>query len=138
MPRRGIANVTLIGHLGKEPSLRNTPAGTAVATFSVAVNRPARPGAGEPQPEPEWFTATAWGKLAETAAEYLTKGSFVYLDGRLQTRRWEDKAGQTRVSLEVVVRDLIMLGGGRPATAEGEAPPGDPADPPEAADDVPF
>src|SRR5688572_11063146 len=100
MSRWGLANVTLIGHLGKEPALRYTPAGVAVATFSVAVNRPARSTDGEQQDETEWFTATAWGKLAETTAEHLTTGSLVYLDGRLRTRRWEDKSGQTRVTLE--------------------------------------
>jgi single-strand DNA-binding protein len=108
-----------------------------VATFSVAVNRPTRAPDGERREEVEWLTAVAWGKLAETAAEYLTKGSFVYLDGRLQTRRWEDKAGRPHLALEVVVRDLLMLGGGR-RDAQDEPAPEEPAAPPDTDDEVPF
>jgi single-strand DNA-binding protein len=138
MARRTLVTVTLLGHLGKEPALRYTPSGTAVTSFSVAVNRPARSPEGEPREEVEWFSAVVFGKFAETAAEFLTKGSFVYVSGALQTRRWVDKAGAPHLVLEVVVRDLLMLGGGPRPPAEGEPVPTDLAAAGETVDDLPF
>lgn len=138
MARRTLATITILGHLGREPALRYTPSGTAVASFSVAINRPARAPEGEAREEVEWFSAVAFGKLAETATEFLTKGSFVYLSGALQTRRWEDKAGAPHLVLEVVVRDLLMLGGGQRPPAEGEPEATESAAPSQDADDLPF
>lgn len=138
MARRTLATITILGHLGKEPALRYTPSGTAVASFSVAVNRLARSPESEAREEVEWFSAVAFGKLAETATEFLTKGSFVYLSGALQTRRWEDKAGAPHLVLEVVVRDLLMVGGGQRPPADEEPASADVAASGETVDDLPF
>ncbi len=146
MASPGLNKILLIGHLGKDPTLRYTPAGTAVATFTLAVNRPARSATGERQDEVEWFTIVAWGRLAETCTEFLTKGSKVFIDGRLQTRQWEDKDGHRHTAVEVVAGDLLMLGGARAPAAAATDEPRQAADQPAAStasvtddlDEVPF
>ena len=106
---RGLNKVMIIGHLGRDPEMRYTPSGRSVTTFSVAVSRSWKSSNGEHRSETEWFKIVAWGKLAEICKEYLNKGQQVYIEGRLQTRRWEDKEGQQRTSVEVVANEMTML-----------------------------
>jgi len=107
---RGLNKVQIIGHLGKEPEMRYTPSGKPVTTFTVAVSRSWNTGDGERHSETEWFNVVAWGNLAEICNTYLTKGQQVYVEGRLQTRRWEDKEGNKHSSVEVVANEMMMLG----------------------------
>jgi len=107
---RGLNKVMVIGHLGKDPEMRYTPSGRPVTTFSVAVSRTWNTADGERRSETEWFNIVAWGNLAEICKQYLHKGQQVYIEGRLQTRRWEDKEGQKHTSVEVVANEMMMLG----------------------------
>ncbi len=107
---RGLNKVMIIGHLGRDPEMRYTPSGRPVASFSVAVSRNWKSSNGERRSETEWFKIVAWGRLAEICKEYLHKGQQVYIEGRLQTRKWEDKEGQQRTSVEVVANEMTMLG----------------------------
>ena len=107
---RGLNKVMIIGHLGRDPEMRYTPSGRPVASFSVAVSRNWKSSNGERKSETEWFKIVAWGRLAEICKEYLHKGQQVYIEGRLQTRQWEDKEGQQRTSVEVVANEMTMLG----------------------------
>jgi single-strand DNA-binding protein len=107
---RGLNKVQIIGHLGKEPEMRYTPSGKPVTTFSVAVSRSWNSADGERHSETEWFNVVAWGNLAEICKQYLTKGQQVYIEGRLQTRRWDDKEGIKHTSIEVVANEMMMLG----------------------------
>jgi single-strand DNA-binding protein len=115
---RGLNKVMVIGHLGKDPEMRYTPSGRPVTTFSVAVSRSWNTADGERRSETEWFNIVAWGNLAEICKQYLHKGQQVYIEGRLQTRRWEDKEGQKHTSVEVVANEMMMLGDRR----EGKGP----------------
>ena len=90
---RGLNKVMIIGHLGRDPEMRYTPSGRPVTTFTVATSRTWSTGDGERHSETEWFNVVAWGNLAEICKQYLTKGQQVYVEGRLQTRRWEDNEG---------------------------------------------
>ena len=107
---RGLNKVMVIGHLGRDPEMRYTPSGRPVTTFSVAVSRSWNTADGERRTETEWFNIVAWGNLAEICKQYLHKGQQVYIEGRLQTRRWEDNEGQKRTSVEVVANEMMMLG----------------------------
>lgn len=107
---RGLNKVQIIGHLGKEPEMRYTPSGKPVTTFSMAVSRSWNSADGERHSETEWFNIVAWGNLAEICKKYLTKGQQVYVEGRLQTRRWDDKDGVKHTSIEVVANEMMMLG----------------------------
>jgi len=107
---RGLNKVQIIGHLGKEPEMRYTPSGKPVTTFSMAVSRSWNSADGERHSETEWFNVVAWGNLAEICKQYLTKGQQVYIEGRLQTRRWDDKEGVKHTSVEVVANEMMMLG----------------------------
>jgi len=107
---RGLNKVQIIGHLGKEPEMRYTPAGKPVTTFTMAVSRSWNTGDGERHDETEWFNIVAFGKTAEICKQYLTKGQQVYIEGRLQTRRWEDKEGGKHNSVEVIANEMLMLG----------------------------
>jgi len=107
---RGLNKVMVIGHLGKDPEMRYTPSGRPVTTFSVAVSRSWNTADGERRTETEWFNIVAWGNLAEICKQYLHKGQQVYIEGRLQTRRWQDKEGQKHTSVEVVANEMMMLG----------------------------
>ncbi|GAB4430952.1 MAG: single-stranded DNA-binding protein [Chloroflexi bacterium OHK40] len=107
---RDLNKVMLIGRLGTDPEMRYTATGSPVTTFRVAVGRQWRDGNGENREETEWFSVVAWNKLAEICGQYLAKGSRVYLEGRLQTRSWEDQqSGQTRSRTEVIASDMILL-----------------------------
>lgn len=107
---RGLNKVQIIGHLGKDPEMRYTPSGKPVTTFSVAVSRSWNSADGERHNETEWFSVVAWGNLAEICKQYLVKGQQVYIEGRLQTRRWDDKEGQKHTSVEIVANEMMMLG----------------------------
>jgi single-strand DNA-binding protein len=107
---RDLNKVMIIGHLGADPEMRYTPTGSPVTTLRVAASRQWRDANGESREETEWFSVVAWNKLAEICSQYLTKGSRVYLEGRLQTRSWEDQqSGQTRYKTEVITSDMIIL-----------------------------
>ncbi len=125
---RGLNKVMIIGHLGKDPEMRYTPSGRPVTTFTVAVSRSWNSADGERHSETEWFNIVAWGNLAEICKQYLNKGQQVYVEGRLQTRHWDDKEGQKHTSVEIVANEMMMLGERREAnhseeqsiSAEGE------------------
>ena len=108
---RGLNRVQIIGNLGADPEMRYTPSGTAVTNFRVAVNRTRRGPDGNNVDETEWFRVVAWDKLAETCNEFLRKGRPVYVEGRLQSRKYTDKDGIERTSVEVVANEMIMLDG---------------------------
>jgi single-strand DNA-binding protein len=107
---RGLNKVMIIGYLGRDPEMRYTPSGRPVTTFSVAVSRSWNTSDGERHAETEWFNVVAWGNLAEICKQYLAKGQQVYVEGRLQTRRWEDKEGNKHTSIEIVANEMMMLG----------------------------
>jgi single-strand DNA-binding protein len=106
---KDLNKVQLTGHLGADPEMRYTPQGSAVTTFSVASNRTWNDKEGQRHEDTEWFRIVAWDKLAEICNQYLTKGTRVYMEGRLQTRKWTDKDGIDRYSTEVIAQDMIIL-----------------------------
>ena len=112
---RGLNKVLVIGHLGKDPEMRYTPSGRPVTTFTLAVSRSWNSSDGERHAETEWFNIVAWGNLAEICKQYLAKGQQAYVEGRLQTRRWDDKEGQKHTSVEIVANEMMMLGERRDA-----------------------
>lgn len=111
--------VILVGNLGRDPELRYTPQGTPVCSFSMATNERRKDKAGEMQDQTTWFRVTLWGRQAETASQYLTKGRPVYIEGRLRVEEWTDRDGKPRHTLEVHATDMQFIGGGR---GEQEAP----------------
>jgi single-strand DNA-binding protein len=115
----------IIGNLGRDPEMRYTPTGQAVTQFTVAVNRNYRGQDGNWQEETEWFRVVAWGPLAERTAENLRKGRKVYVEGRIQTRQWEDKDGQKRYTTELVANQVTSLDRGQ--RDGGDPGPGDTA-----------
>lgn len=106
---RGLNKVMIIGRLGRDPEMRYTPSGRPVTTFSVATSRTWTTSEGERKVETEWFNIVAWGSLAEICKQYLTKGQVVYVEGRLQTRHWDDNEGNKHTSVEIVANEMIML-----------------------------
>jgi len=109
---RGVNKVILVGNLGKDPETRYTAGGSAVTNVSLATTDAWKDKqSGEQQERTEWHRLVFWGRLAEIAAEYLRKGSQIYVEGRIQTRKWQDKDGQDRWSTEVVCNEMQMLGG---------------------------
>ena len=106
----GVNKVILVGNLGSDPTVRFTQGGTAVANFNIATTERFNNKSGEREERTEWHRIVAWGKLAEICQQYLKKGKQVYIEGRLQTRNWEDQQGQKRYTTEVVARDMQMLG----------------------------
>ena len=132
-----INKAIIVGNLGADPEIRYTQSGTAVASFRVATTERWKGQDGQMQEQTEWHSCNAWGKLAEICGKYLQKGSKVYVEGSINTRKWQDKSGNDRYSTEIKVREMKMLdsrgGGDRSgsAGADGSAPPmGD--------DSVPF
>ncbi len=103
--------VMLIGNLGKDPEVRYTAAGTAVASFSLATSERFKNKNGEWEEKTEWHNVTLWARLAEIAGEYLAKGKTVYIEGRLQTRKWQDRDGKDRYTTEIVGEKMQMLSG---------------------------
>jgi len=129
-----INKVILIGNLGKDPEVRYTKSGTPVASFSVATSERRKGQDGQMQEETEWHNIVAWDKLAGICGEYLHKGMKVYIEGKLQTRKWQDKDGHDRWTTEIIARDMKMLtpkggeggsyGSGDPGPAAGGPPSG--------------
>jgi single-strand DNA-binding protein len=105
----------IIGHLGRDPEMRYTPNGRPVTSFSVATTRMWTSAEGERREETEWFNVVAWGNLAEICKAHLTKGQQVYVEGRLQTRGWEDEDGKKHFRTELVANEMILLGDRRQA-----------------------
>ena len=121
---RGLNKVMIIGNLGRDPEMRYTAGGRPVTSFSVATSHSYKSGDGERREKTEWFNVVAWGNLAEICKQYLHKGRQVYVEGRLQTRSWEDGEGVKHFRTELIASEMIMLGErrGEPSfdeTAEG-------------------
>lgn len=142
--------VLLIGNLGKDPEIRAMPNGDAVATFSIATTETWKDKQGQKQEKTEWHNITMFRGLAEISGKYLKKGSSVYIEGRLQTRKWQDKTGADRYTTEIIADQMQMLGGkqaGNEPQQANEAPPvqrqAAPRNAPSGvvdqfADDIPF
>jgi len=121
---RGLNKVMIIGRLGRDPEMRYTPSGRPVTNFSVATSRSWNTSDGERRTETEWFNIVAWGSLAEICNQYLIKGQQVYIEGRLQSRAWEDTEGKRHTSVEIIANEMIMLGERRAADEDDlESPP---------------
>lgn len=135
--------ITLVGNLGRDPELRYTPQGTPVCSFTMATNERRKDRSGESQDVTTWFKITLWGRQAETAAQYLTKGRPVYIEGRLRVEEWTDKDGGKRHTIEVNATDMQFIGG-RGEESAGQRPDNTPANRPETTeadvsdDDIPF
>jgi single-strand DNA-binding protein len=106
-----VNKVILVGRLGRDPETRYTGGGQAVANFSVATDETYKDKSGERQKRTEWHKIVVWGKQAEIAQQYLKKGSLIFIEGRIQSREWQDKEGQKRTSFEIVANNFRMLGG---------------------------
>jgi single-strand DNA-binding protein len=144
---RGVNKVILVGHLGKDPEVRYMPSGNAVCNVTLATSDSWKDKqSGEQKDRTEWHNLVFYGRLAEIAGEYLRKGSQAYVEGRLQTRKWQDKSGNDRYTTEIIVNDMQMLGGrggggsadfnAAPASTASSAAPSSGAD--EFDDDIPF
>ena len=132
---------SLIGRLGGDPEIRYTQSGTAVANFTMATNERWKDQQGQPQESTEWHRIVAFGRLGEICGEYLSKGSLVYIEGRIQTRQWEDKDGNKRYTTEIVAREMKMLdskGSAGGSNGGGGSPQEPPIPEPRPGDDVPF
>jgi len=114
-----VNKVILVGRLGRDPETRYTGGGQAVANFSVATDETYKDRNGERQKRTEWHKIVVWGKQAEIAQQYLKKGSLVFIEGRIQSREWQDKEGQKRTSFEIVANNFRMLGGRGEGAAAG-------------------
>ncbi len=112
MAQRSLNKVMLLGNLGRDPEVRYTASGKAVATFTVATSSRWKDQDGNDQERTEWHRVVAWGRLGEVCGDYLSKGKQVFVEGRIQTREWEDQDGNKRTTVEIIANDLIMLGGG--------------------------
>src|SRR5438552_1376214 len=144
--KMSVNKITLVGNLGRDPELRYTPQGTPVCSFSLATNERRKDRAtGENNDITTWFRVTLWGRQAEVASQYLTRGKSVYIEGRLRVEEYTDRDGKPRHSLEVNATDMQFIGGrgedagGAPA-ARAAAAPGDSAPEPTdlTDDDIPF
>jgi single-strand DNA-binding protein len=117
-----VNKIIVIGNLGRDPEMRYTPNGQSVTSFSVASTRRYNTADGERREETEWFRVNAWGRLADTCNQYLTKGQQVYVEGRLSSRTYQAQDGQTRVSLDIYLTEMQMLG----RRGDGDGMGGDP------------
>ncbi|MEM8982556.1 MAG: single-stranded DNA-binding protein [Pseudomonadota bacterium] len=140
---RGVNKVILVGNLGQDPESRTMPSGAMVTNLRIATAEQWKDKqTGERQERTEWHSIAMFGRLAEIAAEYLRKGSQVYVEGRLQTRKWQDKQGNDRYTTEIVANEMQMLGGRGGSAPMAEPPP--PASAPATAsgsdfdDEIPF
>jgi single-strand DNA-binding protein len=145
--RGSVNKVILLGRLGRDPELRYTPSGAAVASFSIATDLAWKDQEGNQKQQTEWHRIVAWRKTAEIASNYLKKGSQVYIEGRLQTRSWNDKNNVTRYTTEVVAENLVLIGSKAERVEESFDEPSpvdelEPIEPEEAPapseDDLPF
>ncbi len=141
----GVNKVILIGNLGKDPEVRATPSGAMVANFSVATNESWTDKNGQKQERTEWHRIVVWGKTAELCGQYLKKGRQAYIEGKLQTREWNDKEGKKNYTTEVVAQTVQFLGGPggggeRPDRGGNDfsSPPNDDQNAPPPGDDIPF
>ncbi len=136
---RDLNKVLIIGRLGADPEFRYTAAGTPVATFRVATSRQWRDPNGHLHEETEWFHVVAWSRLAEICHQYLSRGVRVYIEGRLQTRTWEDaQSGEQRSRVEVIAQDMILLES-RESRSDDPPRPSRREPPPDIGDDdIPF
>jgi single-strand DNA-binding protein len=114
-----VNKVILVGRLGKDPEVKYTQGGTPIARFSLATDEVWKDQSGEKQQRTEWHNIVAWSKLAEICGQYLNKGKLVYIEGRLQTRSWEDKDGNKRHTTEIRADNMVMLSG-KPEDTRGE------------------
>jgi single-strand DNA-binding protein len=145
---RGVNKVILIGNLGQDPDTKYMPSGSAVTNLRIATSEVFKDReTGQQQERTEWHSVAMFGRLAEIAGEYLRKGSQVYIEGRLRTRKWQDKQGQDRYTTEIVADQMQMLGGrggamgvegGAAERPAGKARAGAPAQEAELDDDIPF
>jgi len=134
MQKGSLNKVLLIGHLGSDPESRFMTSGNAVTNFSLATNESWKSSEGEIKDKTEWHKVVIFGKRAETVSEYLNKGQLVYIEGRLQTRSWEDKDGVKRYTTEVLCENFTMLGRKSDGASGGTSPKADS----EQEDDLPF
>lgn len=139
----GVNKVILVGHLGADPEVRYTQGGAPVASLRLATSESWKNKNGQKEEKTEWHRVVAWGKLAELASQYLSKGRQIYVEGRIQTRSWDDKEGQKRYTTEIVANNIQFLGGGPGKGApESKEMPQDLPPPPESLeggeDDIPF
>jgi len=141
---RGLNKVQLIGNLTRDPELKHTPAGAAVCTFSIATNRQWKDESGGNKDEVEFHRIVTWSKLAEICGQYLKKGSKVFVEGRIQSRKWQTKEGEDRTTYEIVVNEMMMLdskGGTSDYSGPTEPESEEPSKPPvkdNSDDDIPF
>lgn len=142
---RGINKVIVVGNLGQDPDTRYMPSGGAVTNFTVATNESWKDKAtGEQKDRTEWHKVAMFGRLAEIGAEYLRKGSQVYIEGKLRTRKWQDKDGNDRYTTEIVADEMQMLGGRGGGSAPMGGDPGPASEAPSQSssndfdDDIPF
>ena len=147
---RGFSKVIIMGNITRDPELRSTPSGTQVCGFSVAVNRNYKDGSGEQKENVSFFDCSAWGKSGELIAQYAKKGSGILVSGRLEQRSWEDKEGQKRSRVEIVVEDFNFVGGGnageggssssssKSSAASSDVAPDDISDEPIDLSEIPF
>ena len=134
----GVNKVILIGRLGKDPEMRYTPDGTAIANFTIATSEEWKDkSTGNKQERTEWHRIVAFRRLAEICGEYLSKGKQVYIEGRLQTREWEDKNGNKRYTTEIVASQMQMLDGAKQDTGKPDAEQHNKPNLPEN-EDIPF
>lgn len=138
-----VNKVILVGNLGRDVELRYTAGGAPVATLNLATTEVWNDKAGQRQERTEWHRVVLWGRQAETLAEYLVKGRQIYVEGRLQTRQWDDKDGTKRYTTEIRGDRVVLLGGGRAAPAARGESPAEPGEAPEPTteltdDDIPF
>lgn len=117
---RGLNKVLIIGRVGRDPEMRYTPSGRPVTTFSVGTSRTWSSADGEKHTETEWFNVVAWSNLAEICKQYLSRERLVYIEGRLQTRHWEDQDGNRHSATEIVANEMIMLDDRRETSAGTE------------------
>jgi single-strand DNA-binding protein len=129
--------ILLIGHLGRDPEIRYTPDGVAVATFSLATSESWTDKNGSRQEHTEWHNIVAWNKLADLSKRYLSKGRQVYIEGRIRSRDWTDRDGNKRRSTEVIATQMVLLGS-RPQGAEAGVQPMEPSGRAPAESDQPF
>ena len=141
MQKNSLNKVILIGNLGQDPEARFTPQGTAVTNLSIATNESWKDQSGETQDRTEWHRVVMYGRMAETAAEYMKKGQMVYVEGRLNTREWEDQNQIKRKTTEIRCDNFTMLGRRSDAPAgqsQGAMSPSSSAPESEVDDDLPF
>ena len=144
MPK-SVNKVILVGNVGKDPEVKYSPSGTPVAKFSMATNERFKDRSGESQDRVEWHNVVAWQRLAEIVGEYVGTGSKLYIEGKLQTSRWDDhQSGQTKYRTEVIAREIVLLGSRRNGTTDlpqdhsGQEPHRETADNTEDLEDIPF